>query len=88
MNNQKTNGGASAKNEKTEKPSGKVFNVRAVGVPRRCRAGMCFDEAGTNVDFAVLDKNQILALTADPHLKVDTAKAMAEALDIQEANQA
>jgi hypothetical protein len=45
--------------------------VRAVGVERRCRAGMCFDIEGSPVDFATLDAEKIKALVDDPHLKID-----------------
>lgn len=47
-----------------------VFNVRAVGLPRRCRAGLCFTEKGQSVDFSTLTEHQVKAIAADPHLKI------------------
>jgi hypothetical protein len=48
-----------------------AFNVRAVGVARRCRAGRCFTEEGQSVDFSTLTEVQIRAIASDPHLKID-----------------
>ena len=59
----------------------KVATVRAVGVERRCRAGMCFDQEGSPVDFAELDEVRIRALVDDPHLQIDIPKEAAPAAD-------
>lgn len=40
-------------------------------LPRRCRAGQCFDQAGHGIAAAALTGEQIAALQADPHLVVE-----------------
>ena len=62
---------------KKKTPVDTVATVRAVGVERRCRAGMCFDQEGSKVDFAELDEERIRALIGDPHLQIDAAQLAA-----------
>lgn len=49
--------------------------VRASGVERRCRGGMCFNAEGTVLARSALSDAQWREIADDEHLKVEPAKA-------------
>lgn len=57
------------------------------GQPRRCRAGMCFDEVGHGVALDALSDEQIEALKADPLLVVEETEVDADSLKAAHADE-
>ena len=58
-----------------------MVKIRAVGVPRRCRAGLCFDEEGQVIDPDSLTPTQQKALGTDPHLQIEVVSIPATPAD-------
>lgn len=60
------------------------IRIRAVGVDRRCRAGMCFDREGMVLDARSLTQGQHEMLASDDYLKIEVAPDAVEASDEDE----
>lgn len=59
-----------------------VLWIKAKGLPRRCRAGFCFDEAGYGIALASLSEEQLDALRADPYLDIEDGEAGDDAIGL------
>lgn len=51
--------------------SATLIRVRAIGVDRRCRAGLCFDREGSVIDVKSITQGQHEAIASDDHLKIE-----------------
>ncbi|MCA8032011.1 hypothetical protein LGM46_03390 [Burkholderia arboris] len=51
--------------------SATLIRVRAIGVDRRCRAGLCFDREGSVIDVKSITQGQHEAIASDDYLKIE-----------------
>lgn len=59
-----------------------VLWIKAKGLPRRCRAGFCFDADGYGIAVASLSDEQLEALKGDPYLSIEEGEAGDEAIGL------